>query len=167
MRKSREGKDLINNINNNNINSNNYTIFENVNKLPFTYLVQYARGKIENVFRSPYIEGILSNKNFNFMKEEEKPIYYCLYKINDIFLNKKSRLSINFYEYDIYYNENEYLIKLFSRYEYYVAMKYLLAFVYDKDAYSHFSKNEYRYKTKIVMKRFQYFVNNKYTIQSD
>ena len=167
MRKSREGKDLINNINNNNINSNNYTIFENVNKLPFTYLVQYARGKIENVFRSPYIEGILSNKNFNFMKEEEKPIYYCLYKINDIFLNKKSRLSINFYEYDIYYNENEYLIKLFSRYEYYVAMKYLLAFVYDKDAYSHFSKNEYRYKTKIVMKRFQYFVNNKYTIQYD
>ena len=170
MRKSKEGKEIINNINNinnNNINnnSNNYTIFENVNKIPFTYLVQYAREKIEKEFRSPYITTIMSNKNFNFMKEEEKPIYYCLYKINDIFDNKQSRFSINFYEYDIYYNENEYLIKLFTRYEYYVAMKYLLAFVYDKDAYSHFSKNEYRYKTKIVMKRFQYFVNNKYTIQ--
>ena len=160
--KSIKSQDINDLIDNNNRNINN--IFSNYQKQPYTYLVQYARIKIKKEFFSPYITRLLNNQNFSYIKEEEMPIYFCLYKMNEIFLHKKSRFSTNFYECDIYYNENEYLIKYFRKFEYSVAMKYLLGYVYDKDIYNHFSKNEYRLRTKLVLKRFKFFVNNNYKI---
>ena len=41
-------------------------------------------------------------------------------------------------------------------------MRYLLAYVYDKDSYSHYKKQVYRHKNKNVMRKFQYMVNNNY-----
>lgn len=57
-------------------------------KISFTYIVQYAREKIKKEYCSPYIEKLVNNKIFNYLKEEEMPIYICFYKINNIFLNK-------------------------------------------------------------------------------
>ena len=132
----------------------------------FIYLVQYAREKIKKEFQSPYIERLVKNKNFNYVKEDEMPIYYCLYKINDIFLYKRSRFSINFYESNIYYCENEYLIKNFKKYEYIIIMRYLLGYAYDKDFYSHYSKEEFKHKTTVVKEKFQYLVNNNFIVNN-
>lgn len=150
------------------LNNNVYTskIFDYKIKLSFPMIVQYAREKIKKPFMSPYITRLIESNKLNIVKEEEKPILYCLYKINDIFLNKKSRFSVNFYECDIFYNENEYLIKCFKRLEYIIIMRYLLAYIYDKDLYSHYSKQEYKHKNIIVLKKFQYMVNNKYVFDN-
>ena len=142
-------------------------IFEYKLQFTFKMIVQYARVKIKKQYITPYITKIMESKRFNIMKDEEKPIYFCLYKINDIFLNKKTRLSVNFYECNLFYDENEYLMRFFRRYEYNVMMRYLLAFVYDKDSYSHCSKEEYRHKNKNVIKKFQYMVNNNYIYDND
>jgi hypothetical protein len=77
-------------------------------------------------------------------------------------LNKKSRFSIHFYECDIFYDENEYLIRCFKKYEFIIMMRYLLAYVYDKDSYSHYTKEQYRHKNKNVLRKFQIMVNNNY-----
>jgi hypothetical protein len=137
-------------------------LFEYKIQYSFKVIVQYAREKIKKQYKSPYILKLVFNKKNNILKDDEKPIYYFLYKINDIFLNKKSRLSVNFFECNILYNENEFFIKYFKRFEYNVMMRYLLAFVYDKDIYAHYSKEEYRNKNKSVFRKFQYMVNNNY-----
>lgn len=137
------------------------------NKTSFTYLVQYAREKIKHEYRSPYIEKLVKNGNFNYVKEDEMPIYFCLYKTNDIFLYKKSKFSINFYESNIYYCENEYLIKNFKKFEYIIIMRYLLGYAYDKDFYSHYSKNEFRHKTAVVKEKFQYLINNNFIVNNE
>ena len=64
-------------------------IIEPIKKISFTYIVQYAREKIKKEFVSPYVERLITNKNFKYIREEDMPIYICLYKINDIFLKKK------------------------------------------------------------------------------
>ena len=119
---------------NNNISSK---IFDYKIKYKFNAIVQYARDKIKKQYRSPYITKLIENKKFNIMREEEKPIYYCLYKVNDIFLHKKSRFSVNFYECEIFYDENDYLIRCFKNNEYITMMRYQLTYAYDKDSYSH------------------------------
>ena len=58
---------------------------------------------------------LLDNQNFNIMKKEERPIYYNLYKINNIFDNRSSRINLNFSESNMYYDDNEYLIQPFKR----------------------------------------------------
>ena len=137
-------------------------LFDYKIQFSFKVIVQYAREKIKRQYKTPYILKLVFNKKNNILKDDEKPIYYFLYKINDIFLNKKSRFSVHFYECNILYNENEFFIKYFKRFEINVMMRYLLAFVYDKDIYSHFSKEEYRHKNKSVLRKFQYMVNNNY-----
>ena len=118
-----------------NINVNKENIEQRKEKISFTHIVQYAREKIKKEYTSPYIERLVKNKSFNFVKEEEMPIYICFYKINDIFLNKKSRLIINFYENNIYYSEDEYLISYFNKKEYNIILRYILAYIYEKDFY--------------------------------
>ena len=137
-------------------------IIEPIKKISFTYIVQYAREKIKKEFVSPYVERLITNKNFKYIREEDMPIYICLYKINDIFLKKKNRLTTNFYESNIYYSENEYLIKSFKKVEFLIIMRYLLAFIYDKDFYCHYSKYEYRHKNKVVKEKFTNLINNNY-----
>ena len=144
-----------------NINVNKENIEQIKEKISFTHIVQYAREKIKKEYTSPYIERLVKNKSFNFVKEEEMPIYICFYKINDIFLNKKSRLIINFYENNIYYSEDEYLISYFNKKEYNIILRYILAYIYEKDFYC-ISRNECYIKTKKIIKRFNDLVNNDY-----
>ena len=134
-------------------------------KYSFNFIVQYAREKIKEQYKTPYILKLLNNKNFKYIKEEEKPIQYFFYKINDIFLKKRTSFLTNFLESNIFYSENEYLIRLFKRYEYAIIMRYLLSFVYDKDFKAHYTKGEYFYKTKLVMNKFHYLVNNNYKMK--
>ena len=144
--------------------NDNNSYLKNI-KYSFTFLVQYAREKIKKQYTTPYILKLLNSKNFKFIKEEEKPIQFCLFKVNDIFTRKKTRFFENFLECNIFYSENEYLIRSFKRYEYFTIMKYLLAFVYDKNFSAHYNKYEFQHKTNLVKNRFQYLVNNNYRMK--
>ena len=157
------------NKNNNELDIKVKSTFSNPNlkttKYSFNFIVQYAREKIKEQYKTPYILKLLNNTNFKYIKEEEKPIQYFFYKINDIFLKKRTHFLANFLESNIFYSENEYLIRLFKRYEYTIIMRYLLSFVYDKDFKAHYTKDEYFYKTKLVMNKFHYLVNNNYKME--
>ena len=140
---------------------------ENSKKFNFTLIVQYARQKIKKQYTSPYIMKLLDNQNFNIMKKEERPIYYNLYKINNIFDNRSSRINLNFSESNMYYDDNEYLIQPFKRFHYVIIMRYLLAYVYDKDFSIHYDKYEYKHKTNIIKEHFQNLVSNNYVFEEE
>lgn len=144
-----------------------YLVRENSHKFNFSLIVQYARQKIKKQYTSPYITKFIENKNFNIVKKEERPIYYNLYKINNIFYNRKSRINLNFSECNIYYDNNEYLIQSFKRIHYVIIMRYLLAYVYDKDFSIHYTKYEYKHKTNIIKEQFQSLVSNNYVFEDE
>ena len=80
---------------------------------PIQILERYARDKIKKDYISPYINRLIKPKQINYKikKNEDKPIYYNLYRINDMMDNKKSRTKLIFIENIIYLSENEYLLK--------------------------------------------------------
>ena len=164
LNQSNDSKEILEIFNNYSRNKNKSFVIEPKNKISFAYIVQYAREKIKKKFISPYIERLFISKNLNYVKEEDKPIYINLYKINDIFSKKRSRLTTNFYECNIFYSENEYLIKFFKRKEFFILMRYLLAYIYDKDFYSHYSKYKYKHKNKKVIEKYQNLINNNYKL---
>ena len=110
---------------------------------------------------------ILENQNFNIVKKEESKIYINLYKINKIFNNVRSRINLNFSECNMYYDDNEYLIQPFKRVHYVIIMRYLLAYVYDKDFSIHYDKYEYKHKTNIIKEHFQNLVSNNYVFEEE
>ena len=150
-----------------NIRARKFLVKENSKKFNFTLIVQYARQKIKKQYTSPYIMKLLENQNFNIMKKEERPIYYNLYKINNIFNNRRSRINLNFSECNMFYDDNEYLIQPFKRFHYVIIMRYLLAYVYDKDFSIHYDKYEYKHKTNIIKEHFQNLVSNNYVFEEE
>jgi len=144
-----------------------YLVREKSHQFNFSLIVQYARQKIKKQYTSPYIMKILENQNFNIVKKEERPIYINLYKINKIFNNVRSRINLNFSECNMYYDDNEYLIQPFKRVHYVIIMRYLLAYVYDKDFSIHYDKYEYKHKTNIIKEHFQNLVSNNYVFEEE
>ena len=71
---------------------------------PIQILERYARDKIKKDYISPYINRLIKPKQINYKikKNEDKPIYYNLYRINDMMDNKKSRTKLIFIENIIY-----------------------------------------------------------------
>lgn len=133
---------------------------------PMKSLIQYARCKIKKEYMSPYIERIAKfNKNSNNQKKiEEKLKYLNLYKINEIFQNKKSRLNINFLESILYLIDNEYLIKQFKKKEIRIIFRYLLGFIYFKDISSQSLNGIYIHNNRKVQDEFNYYINNNYRL---
>ena len=133
---------------------------------PMKSIIKYARDKIQNEYISPYISRLIQiNKEmFKSKKEEDKPIYYNLYKINEIFNNKKSKFNVTFLEKNIFLSENEYLIKSFNKKEIKIILRYLLGFIFLKDKYSLSKSDRFNHKTKQVYSEFFDYINNDYTI---
>ena len=133
---------------------------------PMKSLIQYARYKIKKDYISPFVHRLIRpTKNvYKVIKDEDKPTYYNLFKINDIMNNKKSRFNINFLEVNIYINENEYLIKLFQKEEFRIIIKYLLGYIYFKDINNHSSTDKYNHRRKIVYTEFVDYLNNNYIL---
>ena len=133
---------------------------------PMKLLKKYALDKIKKDYITPYINRLIkpTNNIYKPKKDEEKPIYYNLYKINDIFYNKRSKFNVNFLETNIYLNENEYLIKSFKKKEIRIILKYLLGFIFYKDINSRSTSDRYNHKTKLVYKQFLGYINNDYTL---
>ena len=174
--KNSNSKDVNNIFSNKNLMENplfmnsrarKFLIKESSHKFNFTLIVQYARQKIKKQYTSPYIMKLLENQNLNIMKKEERPIYYNLYKINNIFYNRRSRINLNFSECNMFYDDNEYLIQPFKRIHYVIIMRYLLAYVYDKDFSIHYDKYEYKHKTNIIKEHFQNLVSNNYVFEEE
>ena len=133
---------------------------------PLKTIIKYAGDKIKKEYNSPYIARLIKiNKDvFKTKKEEDKPIYYNLYKINEIFNSKKSRFNINFLENNIFLSENEYLIKTFNKKEMKIVFRYLLGYIFIKDKYSLCKSDRYNHKTKIVYSEFFDYIENNYTL---
>lgn len=144
-----------------------YLVREKSHQFNFSLIVQYARQKIKKQYTSPYIMKLIENPNFNIVKKEERPIYINLYKINRIFNNVRSRINLNFSECNMYYDDNEYLIQPFKRIHYVIIMRYLLAYVYDKDYSIHYDKYEYKHKTNIIKEHFENLVSNNYVFEEE
>ena len=134
---------------------------------PMKFLEKHARNKIKKDFISPYIERLIQQNNINYktIKNEDKPTYYNLFKVNDLCNKKNSRLNLNFEENNIFLSENEYLIKSFHMDEYRVIMRYLLGYVFNKDANNKwYDNNRYNHRRKIVYKKYMNYINNNYTL---
>ena len=133
---------------------------------PLKLIIKYARNKIKKDYNSPYISRLfkINKEVFKTKKEEDKPICYNLYKINDIFDKKKSRFNINFLENNIFLSENEYLIKSFNKKEIKIIFRYLLGYIFIKDKYSLSKSDRYNHKTKIVYSEFFDYIENDYTL---
>ena len=133
---------------------------------PLKTIIKYAGDNIKKEYNSPYIARLIKiNKDvFKTKKEEDKPIYYNLYKINEIFNSKKSRFNINFLENNIFLSENEYLIKTFNKKEMKIVFRYLLGYIFIKDKYSLCKSDRYNHKTKIVYSEFFDYIENNYTL---
>ena len=133
---------------------------------PMKYLEQYARDKIKRDYISPFVSKLIKpTKNiYKVIKDEDKPKYYNLFKINEIINNKKSRFNLNFLEENIYLNENEYLIKLFQKDEFRIIIKYLLGYVYIKGINNLSLISKYNHRRKIVYTEFFSYLNNNYEL---
>ena len=133
---------------------------------PMKLLIKYARNKIKKEYISPYINRLIkpTNNIYKPKKDEDKPIYYNLYKINDIFYNKRSKFNLNFLETNIFLCENEYLIKSFKKKEVRIILRYLLGYIFFKDINSRSQSDIYNHRVKLVYREFFEYVNNNYTL---
>ena len=143
----------------------------NLNKLrplrPIKTLIRYARDKIKKEYTSPYINKLveLNKKMFKDKKGEDKPMYYNLFKINEIFYKKRSSFNLNFLESNLFINDNEYLIKFFEKEEYRTIMRYLLGYIFLKDKNSQSFSLSYNHKKRIIYDEFFIYINNNYTLK--
>ena len=140
------------------------------NITPFKEFEIYARNKIKAEYITPFIEKLIkpSKNTYKIIRDEEKPIYYHLYKINDIFFNKRCRLNINFLDINIYLSDKEYLIKFFGKAEFRIIMRYLLGFIFYKDINCiNNDIKKYGHHKKIVYHEFISYINNEYDIKKN
>ena len=134
---------------------------------PIKTLIRYARDKIKKEYTSPYINKLveLNKKMFKDKKGEDKPMYYNLFKINEIFYKKRSSFNLNFLESNLFINDNEYLIKFFEKEEYRTIMRYLLGYIFLKDKNSQSFSLSYNHKKRIIYDEFFIYINNNYTLK--
>ena len=145
----------------------NENIIEKRKKVPsMKILEKYARYKFKKGYINPFIDRLIiaNNNPYKTIKNEDKPTYYNLYKVNDICNNKKSRLNLNFIENSIFLSEKEYLIKLFHKDEYRIVMRYLLGYIFFNNEYSKALDNKYNHRKRFVYNEFMNYINNNYTL---
>ena len=145
----------------------NENIITKRKKIPtMKILEKYARYKFKKDYINPFIDRLIiaNNNPYKTIKNEDKPTYYNLYKVNDICNNKKSRLNLNFIENSIFLSEKEYLIKLFHKDEYRIVMRYLLGYIFFNNEYSKALDNKYNHRKRFVYNEFMNYINNNYTL---
>ena len=149
-----------------NIQQNEIIITKRKKIQPMKILEKYARYKFRKDYINPFIDRLIitNNNPYKTIKNEDKPTYYNLFKINDICNNKNSRLNLNFVENSIFLSEREYLIKSFNKDEYRIIMRYLLGYIFYNNEYSKSLDSKYNHRRKIVYNEFMNYINNNYTL---
>ena len=121
--------------------------------------------KYNGIYYPNYIEIF---NNDNTINDNTFFLLYDCYSINNI-LNKKDFHSILLLkEYDIYYNNIEFLIRYYDKKEIYIIMKYLLNFVYKYDELCYNINREIfdsEQKEELITK-FHYITSSKYLYEN-
>ena len=141
---------------------------EEVNKKIFIedkYLNE-MKNKIYNRITRKYINFSLSDftskKNIQKNKTVEFFSYYNYYLICNLIDNKKTKFSLDYFEYLTLYNKQEYLIKYFIKEEIYIIMNYLLYIVYGNDIATKVNKSKKLLSIDEIKSMFNDLVNNNY-----
>ena len=141
---------------------------EEVNKKIFIedkYLNE-MKNKIYNRITRKYINFSLSDfttkKNIQKNKTVEFFSYYNYYLICNLVDNKKTKFSLDYFEYLTLYNKQEYLIKYFIKEEIYIIMNYLLYIVYGNDIATKVNKSKKLLSIDEIKSMFNDLVNNNY-----
>ena len=119
---------------------------------------------IKQQFISRY-NGIFYDDTISpFYNNNDQYSFYDYYTINDLVSNKRFHLSALLKEYNIYYKQQELLIRYYGKKERYIIMKYLLSFVYKYDELCYdINKEITDLKTKEeLVKTFYYITSNQY-----
>ena len=98
---------------------------------------------------------------YKLKDRETHPIYYDYYQIDKILNNSKCKLVSKFHEYNLFFNDNEYLIRYSKRKDYYIAIKYLLFFVYGYDKITYSERIQNYYNLKDIKLMYTNLVSNK------
>ena len=124
------------------------------------------KNKIYNRITRKYINFSLSDfttkKNIQKNKTVEFFSYYNYYLICNLVDNKKTKFSLDYFEYLILYNKQEYLIKYFIKEEIYIIMNYLLYIVYGNDIATKVNKTKKLLLIDEIKTMFNDLVNNYY-----
>ena len=120
---------FMNRINNN--ENNNKRKIVNINH--FYKLRKDINKKFKNKYKGPYIEYLIKKGFYKNCSENDFPKYYNYYQIYHLIDKKKFKLSINYDEFLLSNDEQEYLIKYLGNNEQYIIMNYLLYYVYNND----------------------------------
>ena len=139
------------NLNENQIDNNKfYKIRREINKI------------IKEPYKSPYMEHLLLKGYYKDSRIENYPNYYNYYQICHLMDKKKFRLSLNYNEYLLFYDEQEYLMKYFGKNEQYIIMHYLLYKVYNRDRTVRADNPKKIMTDKQIKEMFKQLVKNNY-----
>ena len=128
----------------------NQLIMKKIDKVKFIERIKLVKYKLYENHGRPYI-----NVKYNLKSGEIPPLYYDYYKINKILLKHKCKLVSKYNDLNIFFNENEYLIRYSPRKEFYILMKYLLFFVYGYDRLTFSKKCQQYYDLKEVKSSYE------------
>ena len=111
----------------------NKLIMKQIDKKKYIERIKFVKYKLYENHGYPYID-----MNSDISTSDMPYLFYDYYKINKILKNKKCKLVSRYHEYNLFLNNNEYLIRYSPKKEYYIIMKYLLFFfyAYDRITYS-------------------------------
>ena len=119
---------FTNNINN---NENNNQKIVDINHF---YKLRKDINKIfKNRYKGPYMEHLIKKGFYKNCSENDYPKYYNYYQIYHLIDKKKFKLSINYDEFLLFNDDQEYLMKYLGNNEQYIIMNYLLYYVYNND----------------------------------
>ena len=131
---------------------------ENKYNSEFKFKYNSIMKKIKTQFIKKYSKIYYGNSN-NY--NSTKYLLYNYYKINNILNNKRCHLTLLVKEYNIFYNNIEYIERYYQPKERYIIMKYLLNFIYKYDELTFEIYKEIKSKQKK-----QELINNFFYISS-
>ena len=111
--------------------------------------------------------NIYHNDNLDFFYNNNNNDEYLLsdyYIINNLINKKRFHFTVLFKEYEILYNQQELLMKLYEKKERYIIMKYLLSFVYKYDELCYDANKEIddKEKKEELIRTFHYITSSQY-----
>lgn len=139
----------------------------NINKIQINidsfYKIRKEISKnLKHKYKGPYMEYLIKKGYYDNYRKEDYPIYYNYYQIFHLMNKKIFSLSLNYNEFLLIQDGQEYLMKYFDNNEQYIIMNFLLYKVYDYDK-SVIADNPKKILTnKQIKEMFKQLVKNNY-----
>ena len=113
--------------------------------------------KYDNIYHNDNLDLFYNNNNDEYL-------LYDYYMINNLLNKKRFHFQILFKEYEILYNHQELLMKLYEKKERYIIMKYLLSFIYKYDELCFDINKEIddKEKKEELIRTFHYITSSQY-----